>query len=143
MFRAIRRVLPDIPVLQEGQRVPQRIDEPVLHAQLPTREPLVLYLDSDGHRVRERLALTVGAGQGKRQERCRCEVGCASFGKHLEGHHPAELLALAEVAAVVLDVLEAELLGFCVFAQVLTLCANGVFSPEIVANDHIAPPASG
>ncbi len=45
---------------------------------------------------------------------------------------------MAEVSAVVLDIFEAELLSFGVLAQMLALCTDRVFTPQVVSDHHFA-----
>ena len=46
---------------------------------------------------------------------------------------------MAEAPSLVLDVLEAKLLRLGVFAQVIALCPDGRFTPEVIAHDYVAP----
>ena len=74
----------DVAVLEEGERVPQGIDEPVLHTQLPPRDALALDLRCNGDRVCERPPLSVGVSQSEGEKRRGSKVGCPSLGQHLE-----------------------------------------------------------
>ena len=67
-------------------------------------------MDCNGERVRDGFANTV-AVERQGEERRRGEVVCRTLWKKLECHDSTEAVALAEVAAPVLERLVAELLS--------------------------------
>ena len=105
LLGAIGRVLGDVAVLEKGERVAERVYEPVLHAELPARDALVLDLDRDRHGIGERGPLAIHARQSQREDGRRSEIRSAPLRKDLQRCDAAQHVAMTEVASAVFDVL--------------------------------------
>jgi hypothetical protein len=115
---------------QERDGVLQGVHQPVLGGQKPAGSSLRLNVDRNGQRVRKGLRLTATILDREREQRLRGEVASSTFRKHLEGGHPAVDTGLNEMAGMLLEVLEGQLLGLGVLEEVVPLGLHRCRAPQ-------------
>src|SRR6266852_4452444 len=137
LLRLIGGLLVDVLRLQEGDNLRECAHQRVLRLELPARAAdaaLALDAHGDGEGVPEWSLFAARAASCEREQSLGSEVGGALLGQHRERKGAAEHVALAEVATVLFQVLEDELLRFGVLAEVFALNAHTRVGPKIVAD---------